>query len=62
MEKDPHHGHLASAPLHSTGGSWKRSDWSGSSKWDNPPGNRGHKGFGTYHQMIATAPAPDPTR
>ena len=45
----------------STGGSWKRSDWSGSSKWDNPPGNRGHKGFGTYHQTVTTAPAPDPT-
>jgi hypothetical protein len=25
-------------------------------------GNRGHQGFGTYHQMITTAPAPDPTR
>src|SRR5664279_1857156 len=45
----------------STGGGWKRSDWSGSSKRDNPMGNRGHQGFGTYHQMITTAPAPDPT-
>ena len=45
----------------STGGSWKRSDWSGPPKWDNPTGNRGHKGFGIYHHTIATAPAPDPT-
>ena len=45
----------------STGGSWKRSDWSGSPKWDNPTGNRGHQGFWTYRQNHATAPAPDPT-
>jgi len=45
----------------STGGSWKRGDWSGSPKWDNPTGNRGHQGFRTYRQTIATAPAPDPT-
>src|SRR5664280_1707247 len=46
----------------STGGSWKRSDWSGSPKWDNPTGNRGHQGFWTYRQNPATAPAPDPTQ
>src|SRR5664279_2421129 len=46
----------------STGGSWKRSDWSGSPKWDNPTGNRGHQGFWTYRQNHATAPAPDPTQ
>src|SRR5664279_5923424 len=46
----------------STGGSWKRSDWSGSPKWDNPTGNRGHQGFWTYSQDHATAPAPDPTQ
>src|SRR5664279_4100771 len=45
----------------STGGSWKRSDWSGSPKWDNPTGNRGHQGFWTYRQNHATAPVPDPT-
>ena len=45
----------------STGGSWKRSDRSGSPKWDNPTGNCGHQGFGTYRQTLATAPAPDPT-
>jgi len=45
----------------STGGSWKRSDWSGSLKWDNPTGNRGHQGFWTYRQNHATAPVPDPT-
>src|SRR5664280_565063 len=31
---------------------------SGTTRWGNP----GHQGFGTYHQMITTAPAPDPTR
>ena len=46
----------------STGGSWKRSDWSGSPKWDNPTGNRGHQGFWTYRQKHATAPVPDPTQ
>src|SRR5664279_4090383 len=46
----------------STGGSWKRSDWSGSPKWDNPTGNRGHQGFWTYRQNHAAAPAPDPTQ
>jgi len=46
----------------STGGSWKRSDWSGSPKWDNPTGNRGHQGFWTYRQNHATAPVPDPTQ
>src|SRR5664280_1319660 len=30
---------------------------SGTTRWGNP----GHQGFGTYHQMITTAPAPDPT-
>src|SRR5690349_7011752 len=45
----------------STGGSWKRSAWSRPPKWDNPMGNHGHQGFGTYRQTIATAPAPDPT-
>src|SRR5664279_3408586 len=46
----------------STGGSWKRSDWSGSPKWDNPTGNRGHQGFWTYRQNHATAPVPDPSQ
>jgi hypothetical protein len=35
--------------------------WPGPSKWDNPAGNRGHQGFGTYSQTGPPRQLPTPT-
>jgi len=32
--------------------------WPGSPKWHNPTGNRGHEGFGTYHQAASPRQLP----
>ena len=46
----------------STGGNWKRSDLTTVIEVERPAGKpRVIKGFATYRQVIATAPAPDPT-